>query len=168
MKEEVNVLILIFQITTSQMEPEMKNHTLMLADTEGEKNKWVVALSELHRILKRNNLPNTAALKAKELVDHTSPFIKNALSGVVIDPDRLVIGTEEGLFCLDMDRSEMARVGDGKKIHQLEYIVEEQLLIVLSGKQRHVRLVPIRALDDGDVEWMKVRNASPINSLSGR
>lgn len=38
----------------------MKNHTLMLADTESEKGKWVVALTELHRILKRNNLPNTA------------------------------------------------------------------------------------------------------------
>lgn len=37
----------------------MKNYTLMLADTESEKSKWVVALSELHRILKRNNLPNT-------------------------------------------------------------------------------------------------------------
>lgn len=39
--------------------PGFKNHTLMLADTESEKNKWVVALTELHRILKRNNLPNT-------------------------------------------------------------------------------------------------------------
>lgn len=39
--------------------PWLKNHTLMLADTESEKTKWVVALSELHRILKRNNLPNT-------------------------------------------------------------------------------------------------------------
>jgi serine/threonine-protein kinase MRCK len=38
--------------------PGLKNHTLMLADTESEKTKWVVALSELHRILKRNNLPN--------------------------------------------------------------------------------------------------------------
>lgn len=32
-------------------------------------------------------------------------FIKNVMSGAVIDPDRLVIGTEEGLFCLDLDRS---------------------------------------------------------------
>lgn len=32
---------------------------LMLADTENEKSKWVMALNELHRILKRNNLPNT-------------------------------------------------------------------------------------------------------------
>lgn len=35
----------------------------MLADTESEKTKWVVALSELHRILKKNNLPNTTVGK---------------------------------------------------------------------------------------------------------
>lgn len=50
----------VLQITTSLLEPPgLRNHTLMLADTESEKTKWVVALSELHRILKRNNLPNT-------------------------------------------------------------------------------------------------------------
>lgn len=50
----------------------------------------------------------------------------------------------------------MARVGEGKKIFQLEYIAEEQLLVVLAGKQRTVRLVPVRALDGSDVEWTKV------------
>nr|CAD7440144.1 unnamed protein product [Timema bartmani] len=136
--------------------PGVKNHTLMLADTESEKTKWVVALSELHRILKRNNLPNRTVFRAKELLDNTLAFIKNAMSGAIIDPDRLVIGTEEGLFCLDLDRTEIARIGEGKKVFQLEYVVEEQLLVVLSGKQRHVRLIPVRALDGDDVEWIKV------------
>nr|CAD7589040.1 unnamed protein product [Timema genevievae] len=147
----------IFRITTSLMDPPgVKNHTLMLADTESEKTKWVVALSELHRILKRNNLPNRTVFRAKELLDNTLAFIKNAMSGAIIDPDRLVIGTEEGLFCLDLDRTEIARIGEGKKVFQLEYVVEEQLLVVLSGKQRHVRLIPVRALDGDDVEWIKV------------
>ncbi|XP_059484559.1 serine/threonine-protein kinase Genghis Khan isoform X4 [Neocloeon triangulifer] len=152
----------IFRITTSLMESSgMKNQTLMLADTESEKTKWVVALCELHRILKRNNLPNRTNLfrkvfRAKDLLDNNLAFIKNAMSGAIIDPDRLVLGTEEGLFCLDLDRSEIARVGDGKKIFQLEYIIEEQLLVVLAGKQRYVRLVPVRALDGSDVEWIKV------------
>ena len=54
-------IVMMFQITTSLIEgsQNLKNYTLMLADTESEKSKWVVALSELHRILKRNNLPNT-------------------------------------------------------------------------------------------------------------
>ena len=46
-----------FQVTTSSM-VGVRHHTLMLADTETEKTKWVVALNELHRILKRNRLPN--------------------------------------------------------------------------------------------------------------
>ncbi|XP_029056475.1 serine/threonine-protein kinase gek isoform X1 [Osmia lignaria lignaria] len=157
----------IFRITTSLLEPPgLKNHTLMLADTESEKTKWVVALSELHRILKKNNLPNTTIFRAKELLDNTLALIKNVMSGAIIDPDRLVIGTEEGLFCLDLDRSEIARVGEGKKIYLLEYVTEEQLIVVLSGKQRHVRLVPVRALDGDEVEWIKVAETKGCITLT--
>lgn len=147
----------IFRITTSLMDPPgTKNHTLMLADTDSEKTKWVVALSELHRILKRNNLPNHTIFRARELLDNTISFTKTVMSAAIIDPDRLVIGAEEGLFCLDLDQNEIARVGDTKKIYQMDYIPEEQLLVVLAGKQRYLRLVPIRALDGDDVEWVKV------------
>ncbi|XP_046752043.1 serine/threonine-protein kinase MRCK beta isoform X2 [Diprion similis] len=157
----------IFRITTSLMEPPgLRNITLMLADTESEKTKWVVALSELHRILKRNNLPNTTIFRVKELLDNTLALIKNVMSGTIIDPDRLVIGTEEGLFCLDLDRSEIARVGEGKKIYLLEYVTEEQLIVVLSGKQRHVRLVPVRALDGDEVEWIKVAETKGCITLT--
>ncbi|XP_043282570.1 serine/threonine-protein kinase Genghis Khan isoform X2 [Venturia canescens] len=157
----------IFRITTSLLEPPgLRNHTLMLADTESEKTKWVVALNELHRILKRNNLPNTTIFRAKELLDNTLAIVKNVMSGAIIDPDRLVIGTEEGLFCLDLDRSEIARVGEGKKIYLLEYITEEQLIVVLSGKQRHVRLVPVRALDGDEVEWIKVAETKGCITLT--
>ncbi|CAL7936621.1 unnamed protein product [Xylocopa violacea] len=157
----------IFRITTSLLEPPgLRNHTLMLADTESEKTKWVVALSELHRILKKNNLPNTTIFRAKELLDNTLALIKNVMSGAIIDPDRLVIGTEEGLFCLDLDRNEIARVGEGKKIYLLEYVTEEQLIVVLSGKQRHVRLVPVRALDGDEVEWIKVAETKGCITLT--
>lgn len=48
---------------------------------------------------------STQIFRAKELLDNTLALIKNVMSGAIIDPDRLVIGTEEGLFCLDLDRS---------------------------------------------------------------
>lgn len=51
---------------------------------------------------------------------------------------------------------EIARIGEAKKIYQIDYITEEQIIIVLSGKQRQVRLIPVRALDGDDVEWVKV------------
>ncbi|XP_055318585.1 serine/threonine-protein kinase Genghis Khan isoform X2 [Sitodiplosis mosellana] len=146
----------IFRITTSLIDGGLPSHTLMLADTESEKAKWVVALSELHRILKRNNLPNTAIFRVREVLDSSLSVLRGAQSALIIDPDRILLGTEDGLFCLDLDRSEMARIGESKKIIQLWHIVEEQILVVLCGKQRHVRLLPIRALEATDVEWIKV------------
>lgn len=157
----------IFKITTSLMEPPgPRNAMLMLADSEAEKNKWVVALAELHRIMKRNNLPNTIVLLARELIDNSLTLLKNTLSAAIIDPDRIVLGTEEGLYCIDLDRSEIARIGEAKKIFQIEYIVEEHLLVVVSGKQKQVRLVPIRALDGDEVEWIKVTESKGCSVLT--
>ncbi|XP_064212287.1 serine/threonine-protein kinase Genghis Khan isoform X2 [Tribolium castaneum] len=157
----------IFKITTSLMEPPgPRNSTLMLADSEAEKNKWVVALSELHRIMKRNNLPNTTVLLARELIDNSLTLLRNTLSAAIIDPDRIVLGAEEGLHCVDLDRSEIAKIGEGKKIFQLEYISEEHLLVVVSGKQRYVRLVPIRALDGDETEWIKVAESKGCSVLT--
>lgn len=53
--------------------------------------------------------------------------------------------------------TEIARIGDGKKIVSLEYIAEEQLIMVIAGRQRQVKLVPVRALGGDEVEWIKVR-----------
>ncbi|XP_049547328.1 serine/threonine-protein kinase Genghis Khan isoform X2 [Anopheles darlingi] len=146
----------IFRITTSLLDGGPSLQTLMLADTESEKAKWVVALSELHRILKRNNLPNTAIFRVREVLDSKVSAIRSALSALIIDPERILLGTEDGLFCLDLDRSQIARIGESKKVYQLWYIAEEQLLVILCGKQRHLRLLPIRALETADVEWIKV------------
>ena len=54
--------------------------------------------------------------------------------------------------------TEIARVGEGKKLHQIEYIQEEQLIIALAGRQRQMRLIPIRALEHTDTEWIKVQD----------
>lgn len=48
----------------------------------------------------------------------------------------------------------------------MEYISEEHLLVVVSGKQRHVRLVPIRALDGDETEWIKVAESKGCSVLT--
>lgn len=55
-----------------------------------------------------------------------------------------------------LPRTEISRIGDGKKIVNLEYIAEEQLVMVIAGRQRQVKLIPVRALGGDDVEWLKV------------
>ncbi|XP_037947588.1 serine/threonine-protein kinase Genghis Khan isoform X3 [Teleopsis dalmanni] len=146
----------IFRIKTSLLEGGPSLNTLMLADNESEKTKWVVALSELHRILKRNNLPNTSIFKVHELLDGSSSVLRNATSALIIYPDQMLIGSEDGLFSVNLELNEIARIGDNKKIIQLFYVEEEQILVILCGKQRHLRLLPIRALEISDVDWIKV------------
>ena len=153
-------VICIFRVTTSLMDPPgVRHQCLMLADTESEKTKWVVALNELHRILKKNKLPDRSVFRCREVLDNSVNVLKNgnALSACLIDRDRLVLGTDDGLFCVDLDRDEICRIGDGKKLHQVEYIPEEQLIIALAGKQRQMRLIPVKALDQpNETEWIKL------------
>lgn len=156
----------IFRVSTSMMDPPgLRSQTLMMVDKESEKVKWVDALNELHRILRRNKLPHRTVFQAKEILDSTLVIIKNALSATVIDPDRIALGTEEGLYCIDLDREEIARIGDGKRIAQLEYVPEEQLLIAIAGKQRHLRLIPVGALDGHEVDWIKVADTKGCSSF---
>ena len=42
--------------------------------------------------------------KCKEVMDNQVTVIKNALSACLIDQDRLVVGTEEGLYSVDLER----------------------------------------------------------------
>lgn len=153
----------IFRITTSLLEGQPLQ-TLMLADSESEKNKWVVALSELHRILKKNNLPNTSIFRLKEVLDSNLSVVRNAQCGLIVDPDRIIIGTDDGLYCVELDRYEVARIGESKRVYNMWYISEEQLIVVMCGKQRSIRLVPIRALEASDVEWIKVNDSK--NSIT--
>ena len=46
-------------------------------------------------------------------------MMQNALSACVVDRDRIAVGTDDGLFCVDLDRDEICRIGDQKKIHQV-------------------------------------------------
>lgn len=47
-------------------------------------------------------------------------------------------------------------MGDNKKVHHVELIPSEQLLAVISGRNRHVRLLPMVGLDGRDTDSFKL------------
>lgn len=56
-----------------------KAYTLIMTDNPNEKSKWVIALNELQKLLRKSKLPDKKAYVVKELVDQPSlPLIKNA------------------------------------------------------------------------------------------
>lgn len=48
----------------------------------------------------------------------------------------------------------------------MELVADEQVVVVVAGRQRQVRLVPVRALDSGDVEWIKVAETKACITFS--
>ncbi|XP_026650255.1 serine/threonine-protein kinase MRCK alpha isoform X13 [Zonotrichia albicollis] len=147
----------IFRVTASQLSASSnKCSILILADGENEKSKWVGVLNELHRILKKNKLKDRSVYVPKEAYDSTLPLIKTTQSAAIIDHERIALGNEEGLFVVHVTKDEIIRVGDNKKVHQIELIPSEQLIAVISGRNRHVRLFPMAALDGRETDFYKL------------
>ncbi|XP_068088901.1 serine/threonine-protein kinase MRCK alpha isoform X3 [Hyperolius riggenbachi] len=147
----------IFRVTASQLSASSnKCSILLLADSESDRSKWVGVLNELHRILKKNKLKERSVYIPKEAYDCTLPLIKNTQSAAILDHERIALGNEEGLFVVHVTKDEIIRVGDNKKVHQVELIPQEQLITVISGRNRHVRLYPTASLDGRETEFFKL------------
>ncbi|XP_045508034.1 serine/threonine-protein kinase Genghis Khan isoform X1 [Colias croceus] len=150
----------IFRISTSQLEGGKRYHTLMLAESESEKTKWVVALSELHRILKRNNLPDKCVYSAAALVDASAwAGVRGVQCACVVERGRLCLGGDFGLALLDLERRELLPRRSHAPVARALYVPSEHLLVVIAGRGRHVRLVPIRALECPEAESVKLAEA---------
>uniref|UniRef100_A0AAQ5ZW12 non-specific serine/threonine protein kinase n=1 Tax=Amphiprion ocellaris TaxID=80972 RepID=A0AAQ5ZW12_AMPOC len=141
----------IFRVTASQLSPSSshKPSILILADSDQERNKWVGLLNELHRILKKNKLKERFVYVPKEAYDSTLPLIKTTQSAAIIG----------GLS------QKIIRVGDNKKVHHIDLIPQEQLLAVISGRNRHVRLFPTQALDGRETESYKLAETKGCQTI---
>ena len=63
----------IFKVCTSLVSPPDTGHqVLMLADNEQDKKRWVGALTELHKILRKNNIPDKSVRHPSALSDHSA------------------------------------------------------------------------------------------------
>ncbi|XP_078255053.1 serine/threonine-protein kinase MRCK alpha-like isoform X4 [Rhinoraja longicauda] len=154
------------KVTASQMSTSNnKCSILILADSENEKNKWVGLLNELHRILKKNKLKDRSVFVPKEAYDSALPLIKTTQSAAIIDHERIALGNEEGLFVVHVTKDEIIRVGDNKKVHHIELISGEQLIAVISGRNRHVRLFPTTALDGREGDFFKLVETKGCQTL---
>uniref|UniRef100_A0A8C7E4N7 Serine/threonine-protein kinase MRCK alpha n=1 Tax=Naja naja TaxID=35670 RepID=A0A8C7E4N7_NAJNA len=156
----------IFRVSASQLlASSNKCSVLILADSENEKSKWVGVLNELHRILKKNKLKDRSVYAPKEAYDSTLPLIKTSQAAAIIDHERIALGNEEGLFVVHVTKDEIIRVGDNKKVHQIELIPNEQLIAVISGRNRHVRLFPVTALDGREIDFYKLAETKGCQTI---
>ncbi|XP_041814118.1 serine/threonine-protein kinase MRCK beta isoform X3 [Chelmon rostratus] len=131
----------IFRVTSSQLISQLSSVSLLvLAESEVEKRKWVRILEGLQSILTKNLLKNRQVHILHEAYDASLPIIKTTLSAAVLDRERIVLGTEDGLFVVEVTRDVIVRAADSKKVYQIDLIPKEKIVALLCGRNRHIHL----------------------------
>ncbi|EMP32885.1 Serine/threonine-protein kinase MRCK beta [Chelonia mydas] len=123
---------------------------LILTENENEKRKWVGILEGLQSILHKNKLKNQVVHITQEAYDSTLPLIKTSLAAAIVDRDRIAIGSEEGLYVIEVTRDVIVRVADCKKVYQIELAPKEKIIILICGRNHHVHLYPWASLDGSE------------------
>uniref|UniRef100_A0A8C8SBG1 Serine/threonine-protein kinase MRCK beta n=1 Tax=Pelusios castaneus TaxID=367368 RepID=A0A8C8SBG1_9SAUR len=141
----------IFRVTASLLGlPSKTCSLLILTENENEKRKWVGILEGLQSILHKNRLKNQVVHIPQEAYDSTLPLIKTSLAAAVLDRDRIAIGSEEGLYVIEVTRDVIVRVADCKKVYQIELAPKEKIVILICGRNHHVHLYPWTSLDGSE------------------
>ncbi|XP_013999270.1 serine/threonine-protein kinase MRCK beta isoform X4 [Salmo salar] len=141
----------IFRVTSSLLSsPAGAVSLLVLAESEAEKKKWMGILESLQSILAKNRLRNRVVHVLHEAYDSSLPAIKTTLCAAIVDRERIALGTEEGLFVVEVTRDVIVRAADCKKVHQMELIPKEKMVALLCGRNRHVHLHPWGVLEGAE------------------
>ncbi|XP_039980447.1 serine/threonine-protein kinase MRCK beta isoform X2 [Xiphias gladius] len=141
----------IFRVTSSQLISQLSSVSLLvLAESEVEKRKWVRILEGLQSILTKNLLKSRQVHVLHEAYDASLPVIKTTLSAAVLDRERIALGTEDGLFVVEVTRDVIVRAVDSKKVYQIDLIPKEKIIALLCGRNRHVHLHPWGVLEGAE------------------
>ncbi|XP_057303802.1 serine/threonine-protein kinase MRCK alpha-like [Hydractinia symbiolongicarpus] len=148
----------IFKISVSGLGQNASPfNQLVLCSNESERHKWVAMLQELVQLFnKTHGADRKNEVQGLEICDNSMQIIRSAASSAIINPEKVVFGTDDGLYAYELTKEIISRIDDVKKVIQVEMIAEEQLLIVLGGKQRHIRLYPLSVVEGHEIEPIKI------------
>ncbi|KAM6160906.1 serine/threonine-protein kinase MRCK gamma [Erethizon dorsatum] len=147
----------IFRVTASQLTvPPTTCTVLLLAESEGERERWLQVLGELQRLLLEARPRPRPVYTLKEAYDNGLPLLPHALCAAVIDQERLALGTEEGLFVIHLHSNDIFQVGECRRVQQLALSPSAGLLVVLCGRGPSVRLFALAELESTEAAGAKI------------
>ncbi|PNI93983.1 CDC42BPG isoform 1 [Pan troglodytes] len=157
----------IFRVTTSQLAvPPTTCTVLLLAESEGERERWLQVLGELQRLLLDVRPRPRPVYTLKEAYDNGLPLLPHTLCAAILDQDRLALGTEEGLFVIHLRSNDIFQVGECRRVQQLTLSPSAGLLVVLCGRGPSVRLFALAELENIEVAGAKIPESRGCQALA--
>ncbi|XP_074132222.1 serine/threonine-protein kinase MRCK gamma isoform X2 [Sminthopsis crassicaudata] len=164
---QVRDLPCIFRVMASQLTvPPTRCSVLLLADSEGERARWLQVLGELRRLLMDMRPRPLPVYTLKEAYDNGLPMLPHALCAAIIDQERLALGTEEGLYVIHLHTNDIFQVGECKRVQRLAVSQPSGLLAVLCGRGPSVRLFALDELESGEAGGAKIAESRGCQSLA--
>ncbi|XP_021494085.1 serine/threonine-protein kinase MRCK gamma isoform X2 [Meriones unguiculatus] len=157
----------IFRVTASQLTvPPSTCTVLLLAENEGERERWLQVLGELQRLLLDAHPRPRPVYTLKEAYDNGLPLLPHTLCAAIIDQERLALGTEEGLFVIHLHSNDIFQVGDCRRVQRLTVSSAAGLLVVLCGRGPSVRLFALADLENAEVAGAKIPESRGCQTLA--
>ncbi|XP_053416933.1 serine/threonine-protein kinase MRCK gamma isoform X2 [Nycticebus coucang] len=145
------------QVTASQLTvPPTTCTVLLLAESEGERERWLHMLGELQRLLLDTRPRPRPVYTLKEAYDNGLPLLSHTLCAAILDQERLALGTEEGLFVIHLHSNDIFQVGECRRVQRLAMSPTAGLLIVLCGRGPSVRLFALPELESSEAAGAKI------------
>ncbi|KAM4845900.1 serine/threonine-protein kinase MRCK gamma [Thomomys bottae] len=157
----------IFRVTASQLTvPPTTCTVLLLAESEGERERWLQVLGELQRLLLDTRPRPRPVYTLKEAYDNGLPLLPHTLCAAIVDQERLALGTEEGLFVIHLHSNGIFQVGDCRRVQRLAVSPAAGLLVVLCGRGPSVRLFALAELESCEASGTKIPESRGCQALA--
>ncbi|XP_064143899.1 serine/threonine-protein kinase MRCK gamma isoform X1 [Loxodonta africana] len=157
----------IFRVTASQLAvPPTTCTVLLLAESEGERERWLQVLGELQRLLQDVRPQPRPVYTLKEAYDNGLPLLPHTLCAAIIDQERLALGTEEGLFVIHLHTNDIFQVGECRRVQRLAMSPTVGLLVVLCGRGPSVRLFALAELENTEATGAKITESRGCQALA--
>ncbi|XP_058161206.1 serine/threonine-protein kinase MRCK gamma isoform X1 [Dasypus novemcinctus] len=157
----------IFRVTASQLTvPPTTCTVLLLAESEGERQRWLQVLGELQRLLLEARPRPRPVYSLKEAYDNGLPLLPHTLCAAIIDQERLALGTEEGLFVIHLHSNDIFQVGECRRVQRLAVSPTAGLLVVLCGRGPSVRLFALAELESMEAAGAKIPESRGCQALA--
>ncbi|XP_065655108.1 serine/threonine-protein kinase MRCK alpha isoform X2 [Hydra vulgaris] len=146
----------IFKICVGKSTNGFNYEQLVLCDKEIDHQKWIGTLQELAGLYNKcHGSERKNKYVTRDIVENI-PILRTTVCAAVIDITRIVCGSEEGLYSYHLGKESLTRIDETKKVVQIEMVHADQLLIVLSGKQRYISLYSLSVVEGLEIEPIKI------------
>lgn len=157
----------IFRVTASQLTvPPATCTVLLLAESEGERKRWLQVLGELQQLLLDAQPRPRPVYTLKEAYDNGLPLLSHALCAAIVDQERLALGTEEGLFVIHLHSNDIFQVGECRRVQRLAVSPAAGLLVALCGRGPSVRLFALAELENMEAASAKIPESRGCQALA--